>query len=92
MKSESLITVKLNCIGGVMVSVLAQSAVDCGFEPQSDQTKDYKINIGYYSTKYAALSRKSKDWLAQNQDNMSVWATVSVSQYYKNPTKCVDLV
>ena len=22
-----------NCIGGVMVSVLASSAVDCGFEP-----------------------------------------------------------
>ena len=28
-----------------MVSVLASSAVDCGFEPWSDQTKDYKIDI-----------------------------------------------
>ena len=26
-----------------MVSVLASSAVDCGFEPRSDQSKDYKI-------------------------------------------------
>jgi hypothetical protein len=31
--------------GGVMVSVLASSAVDRGFEHQSGQTKDYKIGI-----------------------------------------------
>ena len=30
-----------NDIGGVMVSVLALNAVDCGFEPRSRQTKDY---------------------------------------------------
>ena len=30
-----------NCIGGVMNSVTASSMVDHGFEPQSDQTKDY---------------------------------------------------
>jgi uncharacterized Fe-S center protein len=35
----------LNCIGGVMVSVLAASAVDCGFEPWSAQTIYYKIGI-----------------------------------------------
>ena len=29
--------------GGVMVSVLALSAVDCGFELRSGQTKDYKL-------------------------------------------------
>ena len=34
-----------NRIGGVMVSVLASSAVDRGYEPQSDQTKDYKLGI-----------------------------------------------
>jgi hypothetical protein len=28
-----------------MVSVLASSAVNRGFEPRSDQTKDYKIGI-----------------------------------------------
>ena len=31
-----------NRIGGVMISVLASSAVDRGFEPRSGQTKDYK--------------------------------------------------
>ena len=38
-------------ISGVMVSVLASSAVDCGFEPRSGQTKDYKIGgISCFST------------------------------------------
>jgi hypothetical protein len=32
-----------NRIGDVMVSVLASSAVDRGFEPRSGQTKDYKV-------------------------------------------------
>jgi hypothetical protein len=34
-----------NRIGGVMVSVLASSAVDRGFEPQSGQTKDLMILV-----------------------------------------------
>jgi hypothetical protein len=47
-----------------MVSVLASSAVYRGFEPLSGQTKDYTIGICCFSAKHAALSRKSKDWLA----------------------------
>jgi hypothetical protein len=31
--------------GGVVVSLLASSVVDRGFEPLSDQTKDYEIGI-----------------------------------------------
>ena len=58
-------------IGGVMVSMLASSAVDRGFEPRSCQTKDYKNGICCFSAKHAALRRKSKDWLARNQDNVS---------------------
>ena len=61
----------LNCIGGVMVSVLTSSAVYRGFEPRSGQTKDYKIGICCFSAKHAALKRKSKDWLARNQSNVS---------------------
>ena len=34
-----------NRIGGVMVSVLASSAVDHGFEPRSGQIKDHEIGI-----------------------------------------------
>ena len=60
-----------NGIGGVMVSVFALSAVDCGFEPPSGQTKDYKIDIYCFATKHAALKKKSKDWMALNHNNVS---------------------
>ena len=57
-----------------MVSVLASSAVDRGVEPRSGQTKDYKIGISCFSAKCTALRRKSKDWLAQNQNDVSEWS------------------
>jgi hypothetical protein len=60
-----------------MVSVLASSAVDRGFEPRSGQTKDYEIGICCFYAKHAALRRKSKDWLARNQNNVSVWSDMS---------------
>ena len=61
-----------------MVSVLASSAVDRGFEPRSDQTKDYKISICCFSAKHAALRRKNEDRLARNQDNVSEWGDMSI--------------
>ena len=63
---------------GVMVSVLASSAVECGFDPWSGRTKDYKIGICCFSAKHAALRRKSKDWLARNQDNVSECGNMSI--------------
>jgi hypothetical protein len=42
-----------------MVSVLASNAVDREFEPWSGQTMNYKIGICCFSTRYAALRRKS---------------------------------
>ena len=67
-----------NRIGGVMVSVLASSAV----EPRSCQTKDYKIGVYSFSAKHAALRRKSKDRLVRNQDSVIrhvySWTVVSV--------------
>ena len=59
-------------------SMLASSVVDRGFEPRLGQTKDYKISICCFSTKHAALRRKSKDWLARNQDNVSEWGDMSL--------------
>ena len=56
-----------------MVSALASSVVDHGFEPRSGQTKDNTIGICCFSTKHAALGRKSKDLLDRNQDNVSEW-------------------
>ena len=59
-----------------MVSVFASSAVGLGFEPRSGQAKEYKISICSFSAKYAALRRKSKDWLARNQNNLSEWSDI----------------
>jgi hypothetical protein len=61
-----------------MVSVLVSSAVDRGLEPQSGQTKDYNIGICSFSTKHAALRRKSKYWLPRNQDNVSEWSEMFI--------------
>jgi hypothetical protein len=58
-------------IGGIMVSVLASSAIDRGFEPWSGQTKDYTFGICYFSAKHAALRRRREDWLGRNQNNVS---------------------
>jgi hypothetical protein len=68
----------INGVGGVMVRVLASSVVDRGFESRSGQTKDYKIGMCCFSAKYAARRRKSKDWLARNQDNVSEWGYMSL--------------
>ena len=68
----------MNRISGVMVSMVTSSAVDRGFEPRSGQAKDYEIGICCFSAKHAALRGKSKDWLAQNQDNVSEWDDMSI--------------
>ena len=60
-----------NGIGGVMVSVITSSAVDRGFEPRSGQTKGYEIGMCCFFAKHTALRRKTKDWLARNQNNVS---------------------
>jgi hypothetical protein len=60
-----------------MVNVLALSVVGRGFEPWTGETKGYKIGICCFSAKHAALKRKSKDWLARNQNNVSEWSDMS---------------
>jgi hypothetical protein len=64
-----------------MVRVLVSSVVDRWFEPRSGQTKDYKIGICCFSAKHAALRRKSKEWLAQIQNNVSEWSNMSTSGF-----------
>ena len=60
-----------------MASVFVSSVVDRGFEPWSDQAKDYEISICCFSTKHTALRRKKENWLAQNLDNVSEWSNMS---------------
>jgi hypothetical protein len=40
------------------------------------QNKDYEIGMCCFSAKHAALRRKSKDWLARNQDNVFEWGNM----------------
>ena len=54
--------------------MLASSALVCGFETQSGQTK---VSICCFSAKHAALRRKKKDWLTRNQNNVSEWSDMS---------------
>jgi hypothetical protein len=60
-----------------MVSVLASSVIDCGYELRSCQTKEYKIGICCFSAKNSALRRKCKDWLARNQNNVAESSDIS---------------
>jgi hypothetical protein len=76
-KNQIESNVVCNRIGGVVIKVLASSAVDRGLEPRSGQTKDYKIGICCFSAKQAALRRNNKDWLARNQNNVSEWSDMS---------------
>ena len=64
-------------ISGVIVKVLALSAVNHGVEPQPGQTIDYIISICCFSAKHTALRCRSKDWLARNRENVSEWSDMS---------------
>jgi hypothetical protein len=75
---EINIIIIVNRIGGVIISVLASTVIDRGFESRSGHIKDYKIDICCFSAKHATLKRKSKDWLAWNQDNMSEWGDMCI--------------
>jgi hypothetical protein len=54
------------------------SMVDHVFRAPAGQTKDYIIGICCFSNEHEALKSKSKDWLARNQDSVSVWSNMSI--------------
>ena len=60
-----------------MVRVLDLSMVDRRFELRSGQPKDYENGMRCFSAKHAALRRKSKNWLARDQNKMSEWTDMS---------------
>ena len=73
-----------------MVGVLASSAVHHGFKPRSGQTKEYKIGMCYFSSKHAALMRKSKDWMAQNQDDVFECSDMSICRLLASVATCLS--
>jgi hypothetical protein len=44
---------------------------------QKPYIEDYEIGICCFFAIHAALWRKSKDWLTQNQNNVSEWSDLS---------------
>ena len=70
-----------------------------GSSPRSGQTKDYKIGICCFSAKHTVSRRRSKNWLARNQDNVSEWGDMSIrgllfqwATTKSNPIQCVGIV
>ena len=77
----------LNHNSGVIVSMLASSVVDHGYETQSCQTKDYEISIWCFSYKQA------ENWISNgNTDINKLWkicctdslALKKTTYYHKN--------
>jgi hypothetical protein len=75
-------------IGGVMVSMLTSGTVDHGFiggvmvsmgsSPDQVQPKTIKFVFVCFSANHAAIKRKSKDFFARNQDNVSEWSKMFI--------------
>ena len=61
-----------------MVSMLISCVVDHGFEPWSDQTKDFKFGMCSSPLSIQHLRRKSKNWFIRNHDNLSEWSDISI--------------
>ena len=61
-----------------MVRVFTSSVINRELKSRSGQTMDYNIGVCCVSANHAALRSKSKNWLAQNQDNVSEWSDMSM--------------
>jgi hypothetical protein len=56
-------------VGTVMVWVNDSSVVNCGFEPRSCRTNEYKIGICYFSTKHAIF----KALISRSHGDVTEW-------------------
>ena len=67
-----------HCVGGVMVSLLTLTGLECGRSwvrvHVGSIQRLQKIDICCFSAKHTALKRKSKYWMARNQNNVSEWS------------------
>jgi hypothetical protein len=75
---------QIHQIAGIILCVVASSAVDRGFEPRPGRTKYYDIGICWFSDKHTLLNKKIKYGFSRNQDNVSKWSDMS--------TRWLDLV
>ena len=77
MIEKNCVAFGLNVISGTWSKGYTDSYINVLNILRLHQTKDYKIGICCFSAKHAALRRKSKDWLTQNQNNVSEWNDMS---------------
>ena len=75
--------------GGVPVSALASSAINCGFGLWSGQTNDYKICILQILPEHAVLRSEIKnrfgrylEWCVPEEQHVYHWTVVSVRSHY----------
>ena len=61
-----------------MVRVFTSSVINRELKSRSGQTIHYTIDVCCFSANHAALRSKSKNWLAQNQDNVSERSDMSM--------------
>jgi hypothetical protein len=72
------------------------SAVNCELDPKWGQPKAIRL---VSAASLITLRHKNKDWLTQNQDNVSDWSDISihgllfdsVSFHHKIPTTCLQV-
>jgi hypothetical protein len=75
------------CSNNICILLLTASvAVNRGFEPRPGQIKAITLVFVASSLKHTALRRKSKDWLAQNQNNVSEWSDMSTRVFQRTNT------
>ena len=65
-----------------MTSTLASSVVDRGFEPRSDQAKDYKVGICCLSSKYVYSIKEWEQTLVSSESELH--------ENYQDPIKRVQ--
>ena len=61
MDKQYITSTLANQVDGVIISILASSAVDRVFEPQSGHIKDYTFGICCFSPKHVAFGSKTKN-------------------------------
>jgi hypothetical protein len=65
-----------------MVSMLTSSGVDRGIEPRSDQAKDHKIDICYFSATLTPERRKGNTGWLRNRILRTSGAACLPANYY----------
>ena len=60
-----------NRIGSEIICMITSNAVNRVFEPRQVKTKDNKIGICCFFSKYTDLMSCIKKWLTRNLDNVS---------------------